>query len=470
MKKIISFLFCFSAGLILCCGTLQAARKVSISFDKFHNHQDVVSYLKKIQNAYAGITDLMEIGKDASNRPIYVLVITNKNTGTTLDREKKLVYERKLEIPNPPVLDRDLGKPGYLLTGALHGDEKMGTEICLYCIDKLLSGYNEDSQITELINSKVFYVCPLINSSGVHKNTSKDGIDLNRNFPEGWLTGDIMPDKAPLYTDRMSGYRGEMHPAGEGDFPGSAPEAHALCEFVVTHPNLIMATDIHGAGNSVFRPMGIQQNYRMEKQDIAVYDEVMAPKCKEICQIEKWESASASGTDYHGLFIDWLYKQQGIYSILAKPYPADVESENNLADICEKYFQFELFRSSLMPQLKIGDIKVDKKQSGVTTILNITAEIENAGALPTALKNAEKLPMCRGDVVWLVGANNKLIFLSQNACQKIGVLDGTMSIPGFENHRNKVIVTWQVALDQSEAIKVVASSLKGGTVVKEVKF
>jgi hypothetical protein len=94
-------------------GILQPGeRKTPIAFDKFHGYTGTVDYLKAVSKAYPEITELVEIGKSFQQRPIYVLVITNKKTGTTLDREKSLVHERKLEVTEPPITALHAGVSG----------------------------------------------------------------------------------------------------------------------------------------------------------------------------------------------------------------------------------------------------------------------------------------------------------------------------------------------------------------------
>ncbi|MDR0757600.1 MAG: hypothetical protein LBF85_07135, partial [Tannerella sp.] len=142
-----------------------------------------------------------------------------------------------------------------------------------------------------------------------------------------------------------------------------------------------------------------------------------------------------------------------------------------LESICERQWQFDLYRSTLMPQIAIHSVDVKKQTSGNTTVLEISAEIENTGALPTGLSRTEWMAFNRGDVVWLTGENNKVIFLSGKPCEKIDNLYGHMQIPGFENRDgNRKTLKWTVAVEGREKIKIIASSLKGGTVVKEVKY
>lgn len=593
-----------AACLPLCGGQLSAARKVPISFERYHGYTGSVEYLKAVSRAYPGITELTEIGLSAQKRPIYVLAITNKKTGTTLDREKKLLYERKLEVPNPPLTSPDQGKAGHMLTGATHGNEMTGTEVCLYFIDRMLSGYGDDPAITHLIDTKVFYVCPANNPDGLYntvelgatqrvnsmyqdtakapqrKDLNKDGlfaqvrykdpkgmyrldsldsrimtrigkgedypaearysviseaepdkgIDINRNFPEAWWLPNTLP-------------------GGTGEFATSAPEVHALCEFFITHPNIFMVNEYHTMGGHVYRPMGSAADDKMQPRDVAVYDYIMGKKYLELMgekMPEAWRTSTPGEYElpyewripydvkekkgYHGLFLDWLYKQCGVYSIVTElwnpahdvpelkglkgdelqrgilayldkrpgaklyldwqrakhPEHGDVEvggwvanvGRNNaypgevLERICERQWQFDHFCSQLLPQIEIGDIRVRRQSAtGSTRILEISAEIRNAGPLPTGLQDSDWMAFNRGDVVWLTGARNRLTFISGNPCEKLGNLYGTARIPGFASEGgNGKTLQWVVAVEGDESIKIIASSLKGGTVMKEVKY
>ncbi|MDR1555550.1 MAG: hypothetical protein LBS88_00785 [Tannerellaceae bacterium] len=623
MKKLSEFCFCVGLISFFCCLPVAAVQKVPVSFDKFHGYTGTVDYLKAVNKAYPDITELVEIGKSFRQRPIYVLIITNKKTGTTLDREKKLVYERKLEVPNPPVTALHSGKAGLMLTGATHGNEQTGTEVCLYFIDKMVSGYGTHPEITNLVDTKVFYISPANNPDGLYntvelgaaqrsnsmnqtdtaalperkdldnnklfsqiryKDTKgrfvKDktdprlmltykedggysdderysvapeaepdkGIDINRNFPEHWWKSNTLP-------------------GGTGEFATSAPEVQALCEFIINHPNILVVNEYHTMGGHVYRPMGSTGDTGMQNRDIAVYDLVMGKKYVELMgtempeawknpkEISKYKDelrndkntfATQRGYElpyewrtpynekentsiYYGLFLDWLYKQCGIYSLVTElwnpghdvaelkglkddelqravlayldkqsgqnifldwksarhPKHGEVEvggwvtniGRNNafpgavLESICERQWQFDLYCSGLLPQLTINKIEVKKQSAGSTSVLEISAEVENQGALPTGLVNTEWMAFNRGDVVWLIGENNKLTFLSGKAYEKIGNLYGTLQIPGYEDKTgNKKTLKWVVAVEGNEKLKVVASSLKGGTVVKEVNY
>lgn len=325
-----------------------AAQKVPITFDDYHGYPATAKYLKEVAAAYPQITALLEIGQSTMGRPIYVLVVSNMKTGTTVDAQVPLRNPRAEGVKNVTPMKPYMGKAGHWICGATHGNEYTGTEICLYAIDKLVTGYGADNETTTLVDAKTFYICPIVNPDGVfnsldkgisqrqnsmlrdddgdgrinedgpddldgdgliarfrykdpkgafvvddvdprlmvrvppNEKTEKErwsvvvedkdndgdgrrgedseaGIDLNRNFPEGW------------WNDR--GFAG-----GSGDYPTSAPESRAVAEFFVTHPNIFMAQFYHTSGGFTYRPLGTAPHTRLHPQDVAVLDFVMGKK------------------------------------------------------------------------------------------------------------------------------------------------------------------------------------------------
>ena len=161
-----------AAALALFWIAAPAAQKVPISFNDYHGYTGAVVYLKAVAQAYPEITELVEIGKSNFGRPIHVLIITNKKTGTTIDRHVPLTHPRN-EV-KPFAMTRDLGKPGHYIDGGTHGNESTGSEVCLYIIDKLVSGYGSDPEITRLVDTRAFYINPVVNPDGVFNSVERE--------------------------------------------------------------------------------------------------------------------------------------------------------------------------------------------------------------------------------------------------------------------------------------------------------
>lgn len=157
-----------------------SSKKVSITFDKYHSYTKTVKYLKKIAMKYPDITELLEIGRSTRDRPIYTLVISNMNTGTTIDKHVKLRNKRKEDVNNVKLMKKYQGKPALWISGSIHGNEFTGTEVCLYTVDKLICGYETDPQIKHLIDTKCFYFCPVINPDGLYNSIEK-GVSQSNN-------------------------------------------------------------------------------------------------------------------------------------------------------------------------------------------------------------------------------------------------------------------------------------------------
>lgn len=684
--------------------TCLAASKVPIKFDAFHGYTGTVDYLKAVARAYPNLTELMEIGKSTLGKPVYVLVVTNMKTGIALDTLVPLRHSRN-EVKNVPPMKRHQGKPGQWICAATHGNEFTGTEVCLYIIDKLLTGYENDPEIRRLLDEKVFYICPIVNPDGVfnsveagmsqrgnvmlrdddgdgrinedgpddlnrdgfitqfrYKNprgefviddvdprlmvrlqsgekTNKErysviledldndkdgqrgedpasGIDLNRNFPEGW-------------------FRADGFPGGQGDYPTCAPEVQALAEFFTNYRNIFMAQFFHTSGGFTYRPMGSSPDNAVHRKDAAVYDFILGKKYLEIIgepvpeawqnpeEMEKFKAALRGRTrnryaldrgyefprgwrvSYnenedrpygYGLQADWIYMQYGAYSVTTElwnplrdipgfpeikedaprieiqrallryqdekyggklflswkkfKHPELGEGEiggwlpvysgNNaypgepLLNVCEKHWQFELFRAKLLPEVVISDVKtkilyqgdnpasatVDQKENlaiirkglpkGKYTVLEIKAVIENKGQLPTHVARGANLPLNREDVVWLLGDRDKIKYLVGPPWQRLGVLEGQLKVPvppsqeetgpragqlrgappakpglppqlrprletqAAETQTVRTIspasreVTWVIAIEGETPIKVVVTSQRGGTKVKDI--
>lgn len=638
------------------------AQKVPISFDNYHGYTATVSYLKKVNNAYPGITELMQIGESTMQRPLYVLVISNMNKGTTLDRYIRLRNKRKENIQNVPEMKIHQGKPGHFISGSTHGNEYTGTEVCLSIIDKLVSGYGNNTEITGLIDSVAFYICPVINTDGFYNSVDRgiaqrnnsmlkdddedgkinedgpddingdgfitrfrykddkgryviddidprlmvrigrndttekqrysviyedidndgdgkrgedreSGIDLNRNYPEGWW--------------KDNGFAG-----GSGDYPLSAPETHAIAEFFTNYRNILMAQFYHTSGGFTFRPMGTAPHPSLDETDIAVFDFIMGKRYLELIgedvpeawknpgNMDKYKKELASGdadkyskargyvmprgwrVSYneksdkryaYGMAADWLYAQYGIYSITTELWNPEADipgikidengnhrlstmravlkyqdenydgklfldwqpfkhpelgegeiggwkppvTRNNalpgkvLENVCEKHWKFALFRAGLLPALRITDIKTsiiytgdgseasaeknkgefiikEGKGKGKYNIIEIEARVENTGALATNLAKGEDLPGNRQDVVWLIPEDKDTKFIEGKPATSIGSLAGRQKIPGVKTKPSMKKLKWIIATEKNSPVRIVVSSLKGGTVVKEI--
>ncbi|MBS4055782.1 MAG: T9SS type A sorting domain-containing protein [Bacteroidales bacterium] len=122
------------------------------------------------------------------------------------------------------------GKPEFLYTSSIHGDELTGYIISLRLIDYLLSNYGSDPMVTNLVENIDIWINPLANPDGTYAGGNStvwgatrgnhNGIDMNRNYPD--------PQDGP-------------HPDGEQ----YQTETTAFMDFA-TQRNFVMSANFHG--------------------------------------------------------------------------------------------------------------------------------------------------------------------------------------------------------------------------------
>ncbi|HSW31020.1 MAG TPA: M14 family metallopeptidase [Longimicrobiales bacterium] len=600
-----------AACAILIAAPSATAQRVPITFNDFHGYDGTVDYLRKVAGAHRDITELVEIGRSNQGRPIYVLVISRQDNGATIDRYVTLTNPRAEGVDNVTPMKSWDGKPGFWIDGGTHGNEYTGTEVALYIIDKLVSGYASDPAIKALVDANTFYVCPIVNPDGVFNSVQKGisqrqnsmevdddgdgktnedgpddlngdgkytsfrypdpegrwikdpkdarvmiqlgdddktdqprfsvisedrdndgdgkrgedserGIDVNRNFPEGWADDDL--------EQRGSGY-----------YPSSAPESHAILEFFTNHTNILMVQSYHTSGGFTYRPFARWPDRQIAPKDLAVFDKVMGPRYIALHPGEKdpkqlWRPPYRGDRPYgYGIFLDWAYAQFGAYAMstelwswsrdtrelpgfnagddraawerallahqetafggkLFVPWRAYTHPElgqgevggwvttyvggnalpgASLEHVADVHWQFELFKAGLLPKLAITEAKAETlSSSGGTRVVKVTAKVANTGPLATHVARGSALAGNRPDAIWLVGDRGRVKFLQGSPWLSLGVLEGAMEIPGWAPEPggggSTREVSWLVALEGSPSLKLVLTSQKGGTHVREV--
>jgi len=288
MKKyLLNLLFMVTA----CAGYLSGVQSDDafprVPFDRYQLHDEMTQMIQTWQRLYPRLIKIHSIGKSYQGKALWVLEVTNFDTGPGED------------------------KPAFWADGGTHPDEPCGTPMVMHTAQVLLLGFGKDPFITELMNTRVFYILPKVNPDGVDYYLSQpgmishampwddDGDGLIDEDPPEDLDGDgaitvmrIRDDTGPLKTspldkrlltvrdetergefrtivegidndgdgrfneDDMGGinvnrnYPYEWNPAqrGAGAHPMSIPESRAVVEFFASHPNITGAYSIHGGG------------------------------------------------------------------------------------------------------------------------------------------------------------------------------------------------------------------------------
>jgi murein tripeptide amidase MpaA len=113
-----------------------------MDFNRYFTNQELEDTLNEWINTYPELISVEVIGQSHEGRPIWLLRVTNKKTG--LDTEKPAVW----------------------IDANIHAAEIAGTTTSMLLIYTLLKEYGTDQQITQLLNSSVYYIVPRVNPDG----------------------------------------------------------------------------------------------------------------------------------------------------------------------------------------------------------------------------------------------------------------------------------------------------------------
>ncbi len=192
---------------------------------QYVTYPKAIDYLKQMEKEHPDLVHVQSIGATWENRPIMLVTLS-------LDVEKA---------------DQ---KPALLYTGTIHAREWIGIELALKIVEHVVENHQVDPKLKKALAQNALYLVPCLNPDGFEysrrhfsfwrKNRRKNedgthGVDLNRNFSEGFKKGASMSSN--VYS---------------GPEPFSEPETRAIRDFVLSHKNICVALDYHSQGNVFF--------------------------------------------------------------------------------------------------------------------------------------------------------------------------------------------------------------------------
>ena len=148
----------------------------------------------------------------------------------------------------------------------------------------------------------------------------EDGV-FYRVYTEGFIRdyqgGEIKvaPTKWGLDLNQIIPWMPDTRQPGAGEFPLSEPETRAVAEFIVGHPNIVLAFTYHTTGGVLLRVPGAHAASQSPQKDIQALIEIGEMGVQETgypC-IPCFEDFMGGGDNYStGAFDDWLYEHRGI--------------------------------------------------------------------------------------------------------------------------------------------------------------
>ncbi|HSG18171.1 MAG TPA: M14 family metallopeptidase [Anaerolineae bacterium] len=332
-----------------------------IRFDTYYRYADMTRFLKAWSERYPHLCRLDSMGQSHEGRDIWVLTLTNLETGP------------------------DDEKPAYWVDANIHATEVAPSSAALYLINKLLGEYGQDKKVTYALDSRVFYVVPRLNPDGAEwaladrpkyirsstrpypREDKLDGLhredidgdgrilqmrlkdphgawkphpdeprllvrrepddlpggDYFRLLPEGVIHNydgvniKVPPALEGLDLNRNFPVSWLPNERGAGPFPTSEPEVRAAVQFIADHPNITGAITFHTFSGVHLRPLSSGPDEEMPTQDLRTY-KTIGEKGEALTgypALSVYHDFKYDPKDFiKGTFDDWLYEHLGLYA------------------------------------------------------------------------------------------------------------------------------------------------------------
>lgn len=354
-------------------------------FDRYYRYDDLTAHLRAWAEQFPTLCKVHSLGKSYEERDIWILTITNVDTG------------------------EDKEKPAMWVDGNIHATEVSGSTAALHLAHTLLTGYGNDERVTYALDTRVFYVVPRLNPDGAEwaladvpkyvrsstrpwprmdeldglhsEDVDEDGRILQMRIPDPngrWkeqpdeprLMIPREPDEAPGGTfyrivpeGRIKNYDGvtidfapslqgldlnrqfpifwEPKEQGAGNYPGSEPEPQAAMRWIADHPNITGSISYHTFSGVYLRPPTKAADDTLPTADLRTYKR-LGNKAKELTgykAVSVFHDFKYDPKAYiKGTFDDWMYEHLGVYA-----WTCEIWSVQQQAGI-EEYHYMDWFR------------------------------------------------------------------------------------------------------------------------------
>jgi len=253
--------------------------------EDYHTFDEVVETLKGYAKKYPEFVQYFSLGTTVEGREIPTVRISTVKESPTA---------------------------GVLFMGSHHAREHLSTEVPMLLVKHLIDNYNQDPEITKLINTRDIVIAPLINPDGaiydiegrqyhvwrknmykIHNRTL--GVDLNRNYSFSW-----------------GGEGSSSEPASDiyhGESAFSEPESTAIKNFIENNPHIKVILSFHTFSELILYPWGHQYT-GVGGDDQAVFEKMATT-------MAQWNGYTPKQSS--GLYItsggtcDWAYGEHGIF-------------------------------------------------------------------------------------------------------------------------------------------------------------
>lgn len=116
---------------------------MTISFNTYYKYEELKEILSGLAEKFPKLMKISVIGQSYEKRDIVMVTLTNEETGP------------------------DTEKPAFWIDSNIHATEITGSAVALFLINRMLTEYGKDTNITRILDEQVMYILPRANPDGV---------------------------------------------------------------------------------------------------------------------------------------------------------------------------------------------------------------------------------------------------------------------------------------------------------------
>ena len=350
----------------------QVSSKVDIAHDRYYSFGEMTAHLRALAEAYPELVKLSSLGTTFHGRDIWLTEITNPETGAA-DTKPGYYIDAQIHAEEHATSSVALYTAWYLLTQ--YGQDEEVTRLVDQQVFYILPRLNPDgaelslrppyyrwcgngrfgpeeirsSGLTEEdINDDGFILrmrvpdpkgewkkSELDERLMVQREPGEEGGEYYRLYPEGTVLefdGVNVPVEKPkdgnLNRNFPANWAPETVQYGAGETPLSEPEAKALADFILAHPNIAGMCAYHTHGGVILRPSMTRFDSEMSPRDLTLYEDLgkVGTDLTGYPTISIFEEFTPDKSKpRHGGLMDWTYEQMGIISFGTEVW--DIETE-----------------------------------------------------------------------------------------------------------------------------------------------
>ena len=336
--------------------------------DRYYTYELMTELLRAWVSSYPNLATLESIGKSGEGRDIWVVKVTNGETGA------------------------DNEKPAYFIDANIHAAEVLTSSVALATIHQLLTRYANNADVKRLLDETALYVIPRIAVDGADQfltstanvrsvarsypanplESAFDGLEpvdldgdgligsmrikdaagpwkISQRDPrimlkrepnefggdyyflttEGlirnWDDGKITMAPSPFALDFNRNFPADWKPdwvqTGSGPYPLSEPETQAVARFLMEHRNIHGAQLHHTAAGLILRTSARYADENIPPLDLRAFQAIGAMGEASTgfrCESPFHTNPYQPGIPSYGVESDWLYDHLGIMSFMTE--------------------------------------------------------------------------------------------------------------------------------------------------------